>query len=103
MVEQGFAYGLAVELAAAGDGGGEDGSTGGVPATGVRPEGEAEHGVRLDVAEADAAFEALKQGLRCPHISAYIFWDHDPAPGAEKVMARALAHEPFALLSRVAR
>ncbi|MFF0550257.1 hypothetical protein ACFYUL_14960 [Streptomyces sp. NPDC004311] len=37
------------------------------------------------------------RGCDALHISAYIFWDHDPALGAEKVVARALAHEPFAL------
>ncbi|KOU84764.1 MULTISPECIES: hypothetical protein [unclassified Streptomyces] len=50
-----------------------------------------------DDAEADAALESLKVGLRCPHISNYIFWDFDPALTADKVVDRALAYEPFAL------
>ncbi|KOV04029.1 e9imm peptide [Streptomyces sp. F8] len=54
-------------------------------------------GSTADEAEADAALEALKQGLRCPHMSDYIFWDFDPELSAEKVVARALAYEPFAL------
>ncbi|MER6447937.1 e9imm peptide [Streptomyces venezuelae] len=48
-------------------------------------------------AEADAALESLKVRLRCPHITDYIFWDFDPDLTAEKVVNRALAHEPFAL------
>ncbi|MEU6210968.1 hypothetical protein ABZ891_13790 [Streptomyces sp. NPDC047023] len=97
MVEQGFAYGLAVDLDAAGDGGGEDGSTGGVPATGVRPGGEAEHGARLAAPRLTQPSKLSSRGCDAPHISAYIFWDHDPVLCAEKVVARALAHEPFAL------
>ncbi|WP_150259344.1 e9imm peptide [Streptomyces venezuelae] len=48
-------------------------------------------------AEADTALESLKVGLRCPHITDYIFWDFDPDLTAEKVVNRALAQEPFAL------
>ncbi|KOU79350.1 hypothetical protein ADK94_32415 [Streptomyces sp. XY593] len=48
-------------------------------------------------AEASAALESLKLGLRCPHISNYIFWDFAPGLTADKVVDRALAYEPFAL------
>ncbi|KOV38521.1 hypothetical protein ADK97_10160 [Streptomyces sp. H021] len=50
-----------------------------------------------DEAEADAALESLKVGLRCPHITNYIFWDFDPDLSAEKVVDRALTYKPFAL------
>ncbi|MFJ4520048.1 e9imm peptide [Streptomyces sp. NPDC088810] len=50
-----------------------------------------------DEAEADQLIAAVKRGLGCPHISDYIFWDLDPQLTAEKVVDRALAHEPFAL------
>ncbi|MET9886228.1 e9imm peptide [Streptomyces sp. NPDC006430] len=50
-----------------------------------------------DEAEADATLDALKQGLRCPHVSDYIYWDFDPALSAEKVVDRAMAYKPFAL------
>ncbi|MEW5529952.1 e9imm peptide [Streptomyces virginiae] len=50
-----------------------------------------------DEAEADAALESLKVGLRCPHITDYIFWDFTPDLSAEKVVDRALAYKPFAL------
>ncbi|MEU3665523.1 e9imm peptide [Streptomyces virginiae] len=50
-----------------------------------------------DEAEADAALESLKVGLRCPPITNYIFWDFAPNLSAEKVVDRALAYEPFAL------
>ncbi|MFG2750044.1 e9imm peptide [Streptomyces xanthophaeus] len=50
-----------------------------------------------DEAEASAALESLKVGLRCPHISNYIFWDFDPNLTADEVVDRALAYEPFAL------
>ncbi|MFD7259638.1 e9imm peptide [Streptomyces sp. NPDC059874] len=50
-----------------------------------------------DEAEADAAVDSLEVGLRCPHLSAYIFWDFDPDLRAEKVVDRALAYKPFAL------
>ncbi|MFE6909353.1 e9imm peptide [Streptomyces erythrochromogenes] len=49
-----------------------------------------------DEAEADAALESLKVGLRCPHITNYIFWDFAPDLTAEKVVTRALAYKPFA-------
>ncbi|MET9427077.1 e9imm peptide [Streptomyces sp. NPDC003036] len=49
--------------------------------------------------EADGSeiLTALERGLACPHIGNYVFWDHDPALTAEKVVDRALAYEPFAL------
>ncbi|MER5930776.1 e9imm peptide [Streptomyces sp. NPDC002054] len=50
-----------------------------------------------DEAEADRAVAALRLGLRCPHISDYIYWDSDPEPSAEKVVDRAMAYKPFAL------
>ncbi|MFJ9941572.1 e9imm peptide [Streptomyces erythrochromogenes] len=50
-----------------------------------------------DEAEASAALESLKVGLRCPHISNYIFWDFAPDLSADNVVDRALAYEPFAL------
>ncbi|MER5963308.1 e9imm peptide [Streptomyces sp. NPDC002057] len=39
----------------------------------------------------------LEQGLHCPHISDYIFWDQDPEPTPEKVVGRAMAYKPIAL------
>ncbi|MFE2327335.1 bacteriocin immunity protein [Streptomyces sp. NPDC059385] len=49
-------------------------------------------------AEGDAIIEALKLGLRCPHVSDYIFY---PGPGrepsAEQVVERAMAYRPIAL------
>ena len=50
-----------------------------------------------DEAEADEIITALVRGLGCPHISDYVFWDHDPQLTAEKVVDRALSYEPFAL------
>jgi hypothetical protein len=50
-----------------------------------------------DEAEADDILTGLVRGLGCPHISDYVFWDHDPQLTAEKVMDRALSCEPFAL------
>ncbi|MEU9161739.1 e9imm peptide [Streptomyces sp. NPDC048424] len=50
-----------------------------------------------DEAEVDATLNALQQELRCPHVSDYIYRDFDPELSAEKVVARALAYEPFAL------
>ncbi|MFD5745144.1 e9imm peptide [Streptomyces massasporeus] len=50
-----------------------------------------------DEAEADQIIAALVRGLGCPHISDYVFWDHDPQLTAEKVVDRALSYEPFAL------
>ncbi|MFJ4860134.1 e9imm peptide [Streptomyces sp. NPDC088748] len=50
-----------------------------------------------DEAEAGAALESLRVGLRCPHISNDIFWDFAPDLTADKVVDRALAYEPFAL------
>ncbi|WP_257153708.1 e9imm peptide [Streptomyces lunaelactis] len=50
-----------------------------------------------DGGEADAALDALKAGLGCPHISDYIYWDFDPELSAEKIVDRAMAYEPFAL------
>ncbi|MGW6850317.1 hypothetical protein ACWGCK_16355 [Streptomyces virginiae] len=55
------------------------------------------NGSITDEPEASAALESLKAGLRCPHISNYIFSDFDPALTADRVVARALAYEPFAL------
>lgn len=46
---------------------------------------------------ADATLDALKEGLRCPHVSDYIFWDFDPELSAEKIVDRALVYKPFAL------
>ncbi|MFJ7343879.1 e9imm peptide [Streptomyces sp. NPDC101110] len=50
-----------------------------------------------DEAEADEIVTALAGGLGCPHITDYVFWDHDPQPTPEKVVDRALSYEPFAL------
>ncbi|MFD7783054.1 e9imm peptide [Streptomyces nojiriensis] len=50
-----------------------------------------------DEAEANTAVESLEVGLRCPHITNYIFWDFDPDLNAERVVDRALAYGPFAL------
>ncbi|MEV7530331.1 e9imm peptide [Streptomyces hydrogenans] len=40
---------------------------------------------------------ALQQGLACPHISDYAFWNSDPNPTPEKVVDRAMAYRPIAL------
>ncbi|MFG3191969.1 e9imm peptide [Streptomyces omiyaensis] len=40
---------------------------------------------------------ALQQGLACPHISDYIFWNSDPHLTPEKVVDRAMAYKPIAL------
>ncbi|MEV6728725.1 MULTISPECIES: e9imm peptide [unclassified Streptomyces] len=50
-----------------------------------------------DEAEAEATLDALEQGLRCPHVSNYIYWDFDPDLSAEKIVDRAMAYEPFSL------
>ncbi|MFD9982949.1 e9imm peptide [Streptomyces massasporeus] len=50
-----------------------------------------------DEAEADHIIAALVRGLGCPHISDYVFWDHDPELTAEKIVDRGLSYEPFAL------
>ncbi|MEU5573166.1 e9imm peptide [Streptomyces coeruleorubidus] len=50
-----------------------------------------------DETEADEIIAALVRGLGCPHISDYIFWDHDPQQTASKVVDQALSYEPFAL------
>ncbi|MFD7262901.1 e9imm peptide [Streptomyces sp. NPDC059874] len=50
-----------------------------------------------DEAQADATLDALEQGLRCPHVSDYIYWDFDPELSADKVVDRAMTYEPFAL------
>jgi hypothetical protein len=55
------------------------------------------HLVQRLMTEADEIIAALVRGLGCPHISDYIFWDHDPQLTAEKVVDRALSYEPFAL------
>ncbi|MFD9336444.1 e9imm peptide [Streptomyces sp. NPDC060028] len=48
--------------------------------------------------EGSTIIEALELGLRCPHVSDYIFY---PGPGqhpsAEQVVERALAYRPIAL------
>ncbi|MFF3211086.1 bacteriocin immunity protein [Streptomyces sp. NPDC002886] len=48
--------------------------------------------------EGSEIIEALELGLRCPHVSDYIFY---PGPGqhrsAEQVVERALAYRPIAL------
>ncbi|MEU1118782.1 MULTISPECIES: e9imm peptide [unclassified Streptomyces] len=54
-------------------------------------------GAYADEAEGDAMMCALRHGTGCPHISDYIFWDHDPELTAEKVVDWALAYEPVAL------
>ncbi|MFF6878376.1 e9imm peptide [Streptomyces sp. NPDC012474] len=51
----------------------------------------------VDEAEADEIIATLVRGLGCPHISDYVFWDHDPQLTAEKIVDRALSYEPFAL------
>ncbi|MFF4497343.1 e9imm peptide [Streptomyces sp. NPDC001546] len=50
-----------------------------------------------DESEADAALATLTSGLRCPHISDYIYWDFEPELNAEKIVDRAMAYKPFAL------
>ncbi|MFI0926138.1 e9imm peptide [Streptomyces sp. NPDC021012] len=47
--------------------------------------------------ESSQILATLEQGLSCPHISDYIFWDPDPEPTPEKVVDRAMAYKPFAL------
>lgn len=54
-------------------------------------------GDTADEAQASELLAALERGLRCPHISEYIFWGFDPALTAEKVVDRALAYKPIAL------
>ncbi|MFB6629091.1 e9imm peptide [Streptomyces sp. NPDC056362] len=39
----------------------------------------------------------LERGLSCPHISDYIFWDHDPKLTPERVVDKAMAYKPIAL------
>lgn len=55
-------------------------------------------GAPASEAEGDAIVEALELGLRCPHVSDYIFY---PGPGqnpsAEEVVERAMAYRPIAL------
>jgi hypothetical protein len=50
-----------------------------------------------DEAEADEIIATLVRGLGCPHLSDYVFWDHDRQLTAEKIVDRALSYEPFAL------
>ncbi|MFF0426863.1 e9imm peptide [Streptomyces sp. NPDC004520] len=47
--------------------------------------------------ESSQILATLEQGLSCPHISDYIFWDPDPEPTPEKVVDRAMAYKPIAL------
>ncbi|MER5203803.1 e9imm peptide [Streptomyces sp. NPDC002825] len=47
--------------------------------------------------ESSQILEALEQGLSCPHISDYIFWDPDPELTPEKVIDKAMAYKPIAL------
>lgn len=55
-------------------------------------------GAPVTEAEGDGIVEALELGLRCPHVSDYIFY---PGPGqnpsAEQVVERAMAYRPIAL------
>ncbi|MGW3626933.1 e9imm peptide [Streptomyces sp. NPDC000880] len=48
-------------------------------------------------AEDDEILSTLEQGLGCPHISDYIYWDFDPELSAEKIVDRALTYKPIAL------
>ncbi|MET9874780.1 e9imm peptide [Actinacidiphila glaucinigra] len=54
-------------------------------------------GDTADEAQASELPTALERGLRCRHISDYIFWDFDPALTAEKVVDLAMAYRPIAL------
>ncbi|MGW3242785.1 e9imm peptide [Streptomyces sp. NPDC001070] len=54
-------------------------------------------GDTADEAQASELLAALERGLRCPHISDYIFWDFDPALTTEQVVYRAMAYRPLAL------
>ncbi|WP_177181757.1 hypothetical protein [Streptomyces sp. TLI_105] len=47
--------------------------------------------------EPSEVLAALKQGLACPHISDYIFWDLDPELTPKKVVDRTMAYKPIAL------
>ncbi|CAM5526531.1 hypothetical protein STANM337S_04107 [Streptomyces tanashiensis] len=47
--------------------------------------------------ESSQILATLEQGLSCPHISDYVFWDPDPELTPEKVIDRAMAYKPFAL------
>ncbi|MEU6346117.1 e9imm peptide [Streptomyces sp. NPDC046977] len=54
-------------------------------------------GDTADEAQTSELLAALEHGLRCPHISDYIFWDFDAALTAEKVVDRAMAYKPIPL------
>nr|WSX50731.1 bacteriocin immunity protein [Streptomyces sp. NBC_00974] len=48
--------------------------------------------------EGSEIIEALERGLRCPHVSDYIFYPGaDQQPSAEQVVERALTYRPIAL------
>ncbi|MFD8821160.1 e9imm peptide [Streptomyces sp. NPDC059605] len=47
--------------------------------------------------ESSQILATLEQGLSCPHISDYIFWESTPELTPEKVIERAMAYKPIAL------
>ncbi|MFH8837334.1 e9imm peptide [Streptomyces sp. NPDC017868] len=47
--------------------------------------------------ESSQILATLEQGLSCPHISDYIFWDPDPELAPEKVIDRAMTYKPITL------
>ncbi|MFD0367740.1 e9imm peptide [Streptomyces sp. NPDC127114] len=50
----------------------------------------------ISEAEQDEMLEALENGLVCPHISDYIFWNPTELT-AEQVVDKALTYRPIAL------
>ncbi|QES48234.1 e9imm peptide [Streptomyces venezuelae] len=51
----------------------------------------------ISESECDDIIEALTLGLRCPHFSDYLFFDHSPDASPEKAVDQALAYQPIAL------